>query len=63
MKMGKKYSDSIKLLEKTKLYDANEAIALVCQTSKAKFDESTLPVGAAVYAYTAMRWLCEHSDI
>ena len=40
MKMGKKYSDSIKLLEKTKLYDANEAIALVCQTAKAKFDET-----------------------
>lgn len=28
---------------------------------KAKFDESTLPVGAAAYAYTAMRWLSEHS--
>lgn len=27
---------------------------------KAKFDESTLPTGAAVYAYTAMRWLEEH---
>jgi len=40
MKMGKKYSDSIKLLEKAKLYDANEAIALVCQTAKAKFDET-----------------------
>jgi len=40
MKMGKKYSDSVKLLEKAKLYDANEAIALVCQTAKAKFDET-----------------------
>ena len=40
MKMGKKYSDSIKLLEKAKLYDANEAIELVCQTAKAKFDET-----------------------
>ena len=40
MKMGKKYSDSVKLLEKTKLYDANEAISLVCQTAKAKFDET-----------------------
>ncbi len=37
---GKKYQDSIKLIEKTKLYDAAEAIALVCQTSKAKFDET-----------------------
>ncbi len=38
--MGKKYSDSIKLLEKNKLYDPAEALALVCQTSKAKFDET-----------------------
>ncbi len=37
---GKKYQDSVKLLEKAKLYDAAEAIALVCQTSKAKFDET-----------------------
>lgn len=27
---------------------------------KAKFDESVLPSGSAVYAYTAMRWLAEH---
>ena len=39
-KMGKKYQDSIKLIENAKLYDASEAIALVCQTSKAKFDET-----------------------
>ena len=39
-KMGKKYSDSVKLFEKNRLYDSNEALALVCQTSKAKFDET-----------------------
>ena len=39
-KMGKKYSDSAKLIEKNKTYDPQEAIALVCQTSKAKFDET-----------------------
>ncbi len=37
---GKKYKDSIKLIEKAKLYDPEEAISLVCQTSKAKFDET-----------------------
>ena len=37
---GKKYQDSAKLIDRTKLYDANEAIELVCQTSKAKFDET-----------------------
>ena len=37
---GKKYVDSQKLLEKSKLYDASEAMGLVCQTSKAKFDET-----------------------
>ncbi len=40
MVKGKKYQDSAKLIDKTKLYDSNEAIALVCQTSKAKFDET-----------------------
>ena len=40
MKMGKKYVDSAKLIDKSKLYDPNEAIDLVCQTSKAKFDET-----------------------
>ena len=37
---GKKYVDSAKLIEKSKLYDPAEAMALVCQTSKAKFDET-----------------------
>ena len=37
---GKKYQESAKLIDRTKLYDANEAIGLVCQTSKAKFDET-----------------------
>ena len=37
---GKKYVDSVKLIEKSKLYDPAEAMALVCQTSKAKFDET-----------------------
>ena len=37
---GKKYVDSVKLIEKSKLYDTAEAMALVCQTSKAKFDET-----------------------
>ena len=39
-KVGKKYSDSVKLFDKTKQYDSSEALGLVCQTSKAKFDET-----------------------
>ena len=39
-KMGKKYVDSAKLFEKSKQYDVVEAMDLVCQTSKAKFDET-----------------------
>ena len=39
-KFGKKYADSVKLIEKSRLYDPAEAMALVCQTSKAKFDET-----------------------
>ena len=39
-KMGKKYNDSVKLIDKTKAYDVVDAMELVCQTSKAKFDET-----------------------
>ena len=38
--VGKKYSDSVKLIDKSKMYDPAEALDLVCQTSKAKFDET-----------------------
>ena len=40
MKSGKKYSDSFKLIDRTKQYDPEEAISLVKQTAKAKFDET-----------------------
>lgn len=38
--MGKKYIDSAKLIDRSKAYDPSEALELVCQTSKAKFDET-----------------------
>ncbi|MBQ9086361.1 MAG: 50S ribosomal protein L1 [Clostridia bacterium] len=38
--MGKKYTDSAKLIDKSRAYDPTEALDLVCQTSKAKFDET-----------------------
>ena len=38
--MGKKYIDSAKLIDKSRAYDPAEALNLVCQTSKAKFDET-----------------------
>ena len=40
MKHGKKYVDSAKLVDRTKTYEAEEALALCCQTAKAKFDET-----------------------
>ena len=40
MKHGKHYVDSAKLVDRTKLYEAEEALALCCQTAKAKFDET-----------------------
>ena len=39
-KMGKKYIDSTKLIDKAKAYEVAEAMDLVCQTAKAKFDET-----------------------
>ena len=40
MNHGKHYVDSKKLVDRTKLYDTGEALALCCQTAKAKFDET-----------------------
>ncbi len=37
---GKKYVESAKLIDKSKLYESVEAMDLVCQTAKAKFDET-----------------------
>lgn len=40
MKHGKKYVDSAKLIDRSKLYDTEEAIQVCVQTAKAKFDET-----------------------
>ena len=40
MKHGKKYIESAKLVDKSKLYEANDALALAVETAKAKFDET-----------------------
>ena len=37
---GKKYQDSIKAIDKTKLYDVEEGLEAVLSTAKAKFDET-----------------------
>ena len=40
MKHGKKYNESVKLVDKSKLYETAEALELACKTAKAKFDET-----------------------
>ena len=40
MKKGKKYLESAKLVDKSKLYDTTEAFDILCKTSVAKFDET-----------------------
>ena len=40
MKRGKKYQEAAKLVDRTVLYDANDAIALVKKAASAKFDET-----------------------
>ena len=40
MKHGKKYIESAKLLDRSKVYDSEEAMNLLCETAKAKFDET-----------------------
>lgn len=40
MKHGKKYVDSVKAVDASKLYESAEALDLVCKNAKAKFDET-----------------------
>jgi large subunit ribosomal protein L1 len=39
-KQGKRYADAVKKIEKSKLYDVDEAVALLKDVAKAKFDET-----------------------
>ncbi|MGD9559747.1 MAG: 50S ribosomal protein L1 [Oscillospiraceae bacterium] len=40
MKHGKKYNEAAKKIDRAKLYDTTEALGLVCDGAKAKFDET-----------------------
>ena len=40
MKHGKKYNESVKLIDKSALYDTNAALDLAVKTASAKFDET-----------------------
>lgn len=40
MKHGKHYADSVKLIDRAKQYESDEALDLVCKSAKAKFDET-----------------------
>ena len=40
MKRGKRYQEAAKLRDKTNLYDAPEAVAIVKKAASAKFDET-----------------------
>jgi large subunit ribosomal protein L1 len=40
MKHGKRFVESAKLVDRSKMYDTTEALGLVCETAKAKFDET-----------------------
>lgn len=40
MRKGKKYIESAKLVDRSKLYDTEEALDMVINTAKAKFDET-----------------------
>ena len=40
MKHGKKYMESLKAIDRTRVYDSNEALGIACANAKAKFDET-----------------------
>ena len=45
MKHGKKYVESAKLVDRTKLYEPAEALETVVKTASAKFDEAIFEAG------------------
>ena len=54
MKHGKKYVDGAKLIDRSKLYDVNEALDLCVKTGTAKFDETVevhVKLGAVSYTH------------
>ncbi len=40
MKRGKNYTAAVAAIDKAKLYESNEALGLICEIAKAKFDET-----------------------
>ena len=40
MKRGKNYNAAVAAIDKAKLYESNEALGLICEIAKAKFDET-----------------------
>lgn len=40
MKNGKRYAESVKVYDRSKVYDADEAMGIVIDTARAKFDET-----------------------
>ena len=40
MKKGKRYAEAAKLVDRTKLYDVQEAVSVVKKAANAKFDET-----------------------
>ena len=46
MKRGKRYQEAAKLRDKTNLYDAPEAVAIVKKAASAKFDRSSFQNGS-----------------
>ena len=59
MKHGKKYQDAAKLIDRSKLYEAEEAVALVKKTAtampvKMKYIYSCIPVSMAIMMVHAL---------
>ena len=52
MKHGKHYVDSAKLVDRTKLYEADEALSLCCQTAKAMHAVRIASMRTSIFART-----------
>ena len=64
MKYGKKYAESLKAYDKTRPYEAAEAVNIVLGNAKAKFDETIeLHVRLGIDPRQADQQVMKHSTI
>ena len=64
MKKGKRYVESAKLVDRTNLYDVDEAVSILKKTASAKFDETVeAHILSLIHIFIWMMEIMKHMSI